>query len=196
MLAQAQAVLYIKGREDACTPGALEKLAAECHALYREATAASSRAHGQPYAMLSREWLAIISSNEALYHGLAQFHAAQVHASAREYGMQCSRLAEAASQCAAAVAQASCAPPATQEHFRAVHAAVNAAYANALKDNEMVYAEPMLPIDTLASPKRPARRIVRPTLPAELEAAASLLSPLTSPIGSSATHTGHPFGMS
>ena len=131
------------------------------------------------------EWVATVECNACLFEGLAHVHAATVAGEAgREYGLQVAHLREALIQLGDA--QQLCerrAPSYMRPPIDAARALAETAHANAVKDNELIYHEPVPSSEALPSCKRAPKRMVKPQLPPEVERALAMAAEMGASMG-------------
>eukprot|EP00962_Isochrysis_galbana_P046884 scaffold18987_cov109-Isochrysis_galbana.AAC.25 len=158
MLAQAQRCFYEKAVLDELSPKLLSLVASQA-ATYYGLTAAMLRAD-RTAARVDASWATVVDWNLSLFEGLAEFHAAEVHAAAYEYGLQVARLGLGVSKLKRAVALSSRAEPALRRVYEETLSKVEWAHGLAVKDNTTVYCEPVP--DAASLPAVPGKSIVKP----------------------------------
>jgi len=154
LLAQAQKCFFEKATADGMKDAIVAKIAAECAALYEDASLKLSAPKLQQ--SCDKEWLEVVQWNRLIFDGWQHYFAASGHAEKCEYGAQVSRLTHATDQCARAVIACSKADPALQEQFKRAHAMAKEAHRKAKHDNDTVYYEKVPPVATLPKLERKA----------------------------------------
>jgi programmed cell death 6-interacting protein len=158
MLAQAQRCFYEKAVLDGLSPKLLSLVASQAATYFGQA-AAMLRADRMA-ARVDASWATVVEWNLGLFEGLAEFHAAEVHAAAYEYGLQVARLGVGVGKLKRAVALSSRAEPALRQVYEDTLAKLEWAYGLAVKDNTTVYCEPVPDAGSL--PAVPGKSIVKP----------------------------------
>eukprot|EP00966_Prymnesium_polylepis_P141210 3261135-Prymnesium_polylepis.1 len=138
MLAQAQQCYYEKARKDKMKAAVVSKLAAQVAQMCGEAASGLKskelKGHFDKWSV-SLEW------NQKLFEALAQYHAADDHERAYEYGAQVCRLEHAASLLADLMKASKHAPAERHAVYAEAHARVSEAAVQAARLNSTVYTE-------------------------------------------------------
>ena len=168
MLAQAQQCFYEKAVLDQMKPAVVSKIAAQVGTLCAEA-AASVRARELKGAFEKPNvWPATFEWQGKLHEAWAQYHAAQAHEDAYEYGAQVCRLEAASASLSDLVKACKHAPVERQSLYADALAQVSTRLAHATKLNSTVYTERVPPLASL--PAIEPKSIVKPAAVPELQA--------------------------
>uniref|UniRef100_A0A7S4HRG8 UBA domain-containing protein n=1 Tax=Prymnesium polylepis TaxID=72548 RepID=A0A7S4HRG8_9EUKA len=175
-LAQAQKCFYEKAKRDGIKEKLLTMIAAECAALYKDASLKLTHLRRS----LSPGFGAIIAANAALFDGLQHAHAAPGHLEALEYGKQVARLQHAAAACqqAAEVCQKGGIGGPVLKIFTDAVIKTRDDAAKAAKDNELIYTERVPVLQQLPPLER--KLMVKPMTPPQL-ALPEMPTPLEAP---------------
>lgn len=140
MLAQAQKCFYEKATRGGMKDAIVAKLAAECAALYADASTklAAAKLSGPQ----CQAWLDVVEWNKKLFDGMQNYYAASIHHDANEYGKELSRLTYATNEVAKAVIMCKKSPQKDlQQQFLNAHENCKTKQEAAKKDNDLVYNE-------------------------------------------------------